>query len=66
LWELHKNDDEQVCREIGKDLKGLLGMNICEVDSDSSKFFREMVLQTHKNRDPMLTELSVVREEEGW
>lgn len=66
LWALHKNDDEQVCREIGKDLKGLLGMNICEIDSDSSKFFREMVLQTHKNRDPMLTELSVVREEEGW
>lgn len=66
LWELHKNDDDTVCREIGKDLKGLLGMNICEVDGDGSKFFREMVLQSHKNRDPMLTELEVVREEEGW
>ena len=57
IWELHKNDDEQVANQVRLDLNSSLGTNILEVDSDMSAFFKENIQGVWKNRNIMLTEV---------
>jgi len=66
LWELHSGDGEEVVREIAAELNHELGMNIIELDSNQSKFFKDYLSSTWSNRGPMLKEIDVIREQEGW
>lgn len=66
LWELHRNDDEAVCAQLGRELNKYLGCTITEVDAPSSAYFKRYIQSTWHNRDIMLQELEVVRTEEGW
>jgi hypothetical protein len=66
LWELHKNDDEQISRDLRVELNRELGTNIIELESDGSKFFKDYISKNWRNRDVMTREIDVIREEEGW
>ena len=66
LWELHKNDDEVVCEQIATELNQSLNLNIVELDSDQSQFFKKYVSNSWHNRGIMKTELEYIREVEGW
>lgn len=56
LWELHKNDDEKICVEIGKELNKYLDSNIVELQSDHSAFFKNYISRGWQNRGPMVRE----------
>jgi hypothetical protein len=66
LWELHKNDDEIVCGQIAGELNQYLKTEIVEFDARQSRFFKEYISRNWYNRGPMITEISVIREQEGW
>jgi hypothetical protein len=66
LWELHKNDDEQISQTIAQELNRTLGTEIVELNGDASKFFKQYISRGWRNRDIMTTEISVIREQEGW
>lgn len=66
LWELHKNDDEQVCRTIGSELNLHLDLGIVECDAEQSAFFKRYISSGWRNRGPMVREMDVIREYEGW
>ena len=66
LWELHKNDDEAVAGQIAGELNQYLRTNIIEFDERQSRFFKDYISQRWYNRGPMITEMSVIREQEGW
>ena len=66
LWELHQNDDEQVSNEIMNDLNRTLGTNIIELDSNGSKFFKDYISKSWRNRDILTLERDVIKEQEGW
>lgn len=66
LWELHKNDDEQICHQIAIDLNKHLDIEIAEVDSSGSRFFKNYISRAWYNRDAMVKEIDVIRQEENW
>lgn len=66
LWELHKGDSEDVARHIVVELNDHLGLNIVEFDAMQSKFFKDYVSSGWYNRGPMVKEIDVIRQEEGW
>ncbi len=66
LWELHKNDDEKVARTVAQELNQHLGTSIIEFDAEQSDFFKNYVSSQWYNRGPMIKEIDVIREQEGW
>lgn len=66
LWEMHKGDGEEVCGEVAAELNRHLGLDIVEVDGPQSRFFKDYISRGWYNRDPMLKEIDVIRQEEGW
>lgn len=56
LWELHKNDDEKICKDIGIELNRHLQTNIIEFDADQSSFFKNYISSQWKNIGPMVKE----------
>lgn len=66
LWEIHKNDDEQICKQIGEELNKYLDLDIVEINADGSKFFKAYVSRGWYNRDPIVKEIDVIRQEENW
>jgi hypothetical protein len=66
LWELHKNDQESDSIKIAQELNKHLGTNIIEFDEQQSKFFKDYISKNWNNMGPMITELSVIRTQEGW
>lgn len=66
LWNTHSNDDEKIAKSIAKELNQYLGMNIVELDSKQSKFFKDYISINWHNRGPMVKEMDIIREEEGW
>jgi hypothetical protein len=66
IWEMHKNDDEQIADQIRQELNKNLGLGIAEIDSDGSRFFKSYIARGWHNRDPMVKEIDVIRQEENW
>jgi hypothetical protein len=66
LWKLHQNDSESDSIEIAQELNKHLGTNIIEFDEQQSKFFKDYISKNWHNVGPMITELSVIRSQEGW
>lgn len=56
LWELHKNDDENISHQVATELNRSLNTSIIELDADGSKFFKDWIAQQWQNTDIMSRE----------
>lgn len=56
LWADFANDNMSQCVEVGKTLRQRLGLNIIDMDSDASKFFKHHYKSNFKNTGPMIRE----------
>lgn len=66
LWALHQNDDENVARTMARELNSYLGTKIVELEAEQSRFFKDYIQNSWRNRGPMVKEIDVIRAEEGW
>ena len=67
LWEEHKNVDPAFeAANIGDSLKDKLGLPMCALDKEQSKFFKRHYNADKYNVGPLVTEMDVIRKIEGW
>lgn len=67
MWEKYKDHDPQdQAEEIGSILKTKLGLPICTLDKEQSKFFKRHYNSDKHNLGPLVTEMEVIRRIEGW
>ncbi len=67
LWEDHKNGDPLIGAEmLGDELADRLGLPMCMLSPDQSKFFKRHYNADKYNRGPLVKEMDVIREIEGW
>lgn len=66
IWERHKNDDEHIASSVMQELNRRLALGIVDIDAAASRFFKANINNNWQNRDIMTTEMSVIREQEGW
>lgn len=66
LWNKHQGDSETECNTVGKELNHFLGLDIVEIDARQSNFFKNYVSSGWYNRGPMVREIDIIRQEEGW
>jgi hypothetical protein len=67
LWEEHKNVDPAFeAANIGDSLKDKLGLPMCALDKEQSKFFKRHYNADKYNIGPLVTEMDVIRKIEGW
>jgi hypothetical protein len=67
LWEEHKNVDPSAeAANIGNILKDKLGLPMCILDVDQSKFFKRHYNADKHNLGPLVTEMEIIRRVEGW
>ena len=51
---------------IGEHIKNKLGLPICTLSPEQSKFFKRHQNSNRYNRGPLVREMDVIREIEGW
>ena len=67
MWEEHKDKDPLVELEaLGEELHDKLGLPMCALDPEQSKFFKRHYNADKYNRGPLIKEMDVIREIEGW
>ncbi len=67
MWEQVKNEDPLILAETyGVELSTKLGLPMCALDSEQSKFFKRHYKTDFHNLDPLVTEMDVIRKIEGW
>lgn len=67
MWENIKDlDPIEQSEEIGEKLKTKLGLPICTLTIEQSKFFKRHYLADKYNRGILVKEMDIVREIEGW
>ena len=67
MWETVKNEDPLVLSEsYGVELYTKLGLPMCALDSEQSKFFKRHYKADFRNLGPLITEMEVIRKIEGW
>jgi hypothetical protein len=67
LWEEHILRDPAVeAANIGAALNDKLGLPMCVLSPDQSKFFKRHYGADKYNRGPLVTEMEVVRQIQGW
>ncbi len=67
LWENHNYKDPKMDGEyIGDDLKFKLGLPICTLGKEQSKFFKRHYNKDRRNLGTLVKEIDVIREREGW
>jgi len=67
LWEKHKDYDPlDQAEDIGSMLRAKLGLPICTLSPEQSKFFKRHVNADKHNLGPLVTEMEVIRRIEGW
>jgi hypothetical protein len=67
MWEKIKNEDPIELSELyGIELNTKLGLPMCALDSEQSKFFKRHYKADYHNLDPLVTEMDVIRKIEGW
>ena len=67
LWEEHVNRNPM--REsalLGEALHDKLGLPMCTLDSEQSKFFKRHYLADKYNLGPLVKEMDVIRKIQGW
>ena len=67
LWESHKNGDPMMGSEmLGDELANRLGLPMCTLSPDQSKFFKRHYNNDKYNEGPLVKEMDVIRRIEGW
>lgn len=67
LWEEHKNKNPEIAAEIvGDILLDKLGLPMCILSEEQSKFFKRHYNADKHNLGPLITEMDVIRKIEGW
>jgi hypothetical protein len=67
LWDKHKDDDPEIeAANIGDDLSDKLGLPMCMFSAEQSKFFKRHYSANFHNKGPLITEMEVIRQIEGW
>lgn len=67
LWEQYGNmGPTHQAEDIGKILQDKLGLPICTLDEEQSKFFKRHYAANFHNKGPLVTEMEVIRQIEGW
>ncbi len=67
MWEKIKNEDPiELSESYGIELNTKLGLPMCALDSEQSKFFKRHYKSDYHNLDPLVTEMDVIRKIEGW
>jgi len=67
LWEEHKDkDSEREATLLGAALHDKLGLPMCTLSKEQSKFFKRHYNADKHNLGPLITEMDVIRRIEGW
>jgi len=67
MWEEHKDKNPFLESEhIGEMLHDRLGLPMCMLDKEQSKFFKRHYAANFHNKGPLITEMEVIRAIEGW
>ena len=68
LWnEYCEGKDPKECAEqVGSQLEAKLGLPICTLSSEQSKFFKRHYNSDKRNLGPLVTEMEIIRQIEGW
>lgn len=67
LWQECEHRDPSVYAEkIGEALRDKLGLPICTLSPEQSKFFKRHYQTDYHNQGPLVTEMEVIRRIEGW
>jgi hypothetical protein len=67
LWEEHKDKDpEHEATLLGAALHDKLGLPMCTLGKEQSKFFKRHYNADKHNLGPLVTEMDVIRRIEGW
>jgi hypothetical protein len=67
MWETVKDKDPlELSETYGIELHTKLGLPMCALDSEQSKFFKRHYKADFRNLGPLITEMEVIRKIEGW
>jgi hypothetical protein len=67
MWESVKDKDPlELSESYGVELSTKLGLPMCALDSEQSKFFKRHYKADFRNLGPLVTEMEVIRKIEGW
>ena len=67
MWEKVKDEDPlELSESYGVELSTKLGLPMCALNSEQSKFFKRHYGATFHNKGPLVTEMEVIRQIEGW
>jgi hypothetical protein len=67
LWEKYKNNNPAISAGfIGEELESKLGLPMCTLDAEQSKFFKRHYNADKYNQGPLVKEMDVIRKIEGW
>jgi len=67
MWEEQENrDPEREAASVGEVLQDKLGLPMCTLSSAQSKFFKRHYAANFHNKGPLVTEMEVIRQIEGW
>jgi hypothetical protein len=67
LWEPQKDKNPEIAAEIvGEILLDKLGLPMCILNAEQSKFFKRHYNADKHNLGPLITEMDVIRSIEGW
>ena len=67
LWEEHKDKDtEREATLLGAALHDKLGLPMCTLGKEQSKFFKRHYATDKHNKGPLVKEMDVIRANEGW
>ena len=67
LWEQYKNNNPALSSVyVGEELSSKLGLPVCTLDEQQSKFFKRHYNADKHNLGPLVKEMDVIRKIEGW
>jgi hypothetical protein len=67
MWEEQENRNPlREAEHIGEVLSDKLGLPMCTLNKEQSKFFKRHYAANFHNKGPLITEMEVIREIEGW
>ena len=67
MWEECENRNPATeAASIGNVISDKLGLPMCMLDAEQSKFFKRHYASNFHNRGPLITEMEVIRQIEGW
>lgn len=67
MWDKIKNEDVfELTESYGIELSNKLGLPMCALQEEQSKFFKRHYSSNFHNKGPLITEMEVIRQIEGW